>query len=160
MKRPVYQNFYKLQMAMNGSDDNVLIFGPAASGKCDALALCISHFSKLGDVAVFSNKTALMIEAYDHDNVRCYNWDPSMLRLKPEWIIGEHDVIIIDGYCTNWKELIERHPNVRFIMAMRADSQGNIPHELKQNFRIIAKSGWINLPDKIKGITSIRSYKG
>ena len=159
-KKPYYQNFYKLQMAMIENDSNVVIFGPAASGKCDALERCIEEYGKENEVALLTRKTALLIEAYKHPDVTCINWDSSMERVEPGWFKHKYKYIIIDGYCKNWKEIIEQFPEARIIMAIRADANKDIPTEVKQSFRIVAKCGFIDNEHKVKGITSVRQYKG
>ena len=147
-------------MAMIENDSNVVIFGPAASGKCDALERCIEEYGKENEVALLTRKTALLIEAYKHPDVTCINWDSSMERVEPGWLKHKYKYIIIDGYCKNWKEIIEQFPEARVIMAIRADANKDIPTEVKQNFRIVAKCGFIDTEHKIKGITSVRQYKG
>lgn len=158
--KPYYQNFYKLQMAIMETNDNVVIFGPAASGKCDALERCIEEYGKENNVALLTRKTALMIEAYKHPNVTCINWDTSIKKIEPSWLKDKYEYIIIDGYCENWKSVVEAFPEARIIMALRADTNKDIPTEVKQHFRIVAKCGFVDTEHKTKGITSVRHYKG
>ena len=159
-KKPYYQNFYKLQMAMIETKDNVVVFGPAASGKCDALERCIEEYGKENNVALLTRKTALMIEAYKHPNVTCINWDTSVKKIEPNWLKDKYEYIIIDGYCENWKQVVDAFPEARIIMALRADTNKDIPTEVKQHFRIVAKCGFVDTEHKTKGITSVRHYKG
>lgn len=155
-----YQNFYKLQMAMLDNNDNVVIFGPAASGKCDAIERCIEEYGKDKKVALLTNKTALLIKAYEFPNVTCYNWNTGLKNINPEWIKEYYDVIIIDGFCENWREVVQAFDKSRIIMAVRAEHNKDLSGELKQTFRIVAKSGFVDQDRKSKGITSIRLYKG
>ena len=158
--KPYYQNFYKLQMAMMETKDNVVVFGPAASGKCDALERCIEEYGKENNVALLTRKTALMIEAYKHPNVTCISWDTSVKKIEPNWLKDKYEYIIIDGYCENWKQVVDAFPEARIIMALRADTNKDIPTEVKQHFRIVAKCGFVDTEHKTKGITSVRHYKG
>ena len=156
-----YQNFYKLQMAMMENNDNVLIFGPAASGKKDALERCIEEYGRDHKTALLTRKTALLNAAYNLENVVCLNWDKTLKEVESQWLSqDEFDFVIIDGYCENWQELVATYPDTRFIMAMRAASNNAIPSELKRAFRIVAKCGFVNEETKTKGILSIRKYKG
>jgi hypothetical protein len=160
MNKPYYQNFYKLQMAMmEKENDNVLIFGPAASGKCDALERCIAEYGRENKVALLTKKSALFRASYGLD-VTCITWSTDDREIKPEWLKDKFDYIIIDGYCTNWEELIKAFPTAKFIMAVRADTKGDLPTDLKQAFRIIAKCGYIDKETKTKGITSVSIFKG
>ena len=158
--KPYYQNFYKLQMAMMETKDNVVVFGPAASGKCDALERCIEEYGKENNVALLTRKTALMIEAYKHPNVTCINWDTSVKKIEPNWLKDKYEYIIIDVYCVNWKQVVYAFQEARIIMALRADTNKDIPTEVKQHFRIVAKCGFVDTEHKTKGITSVRHYKG
>jgi hypothetical protein len=160
MTKLPYQNFYKVQMLMLNNNENVLVFGPAASGKCDALEKFVEQYSIDHTIALFTNKTALNSAAYGRDNVTCFNWHPSMVRLNPEWIPSSFDMIIIDGKCENWNELINAFPHARFVMAVRANSQSDIPIEMKRSFRIIAKSACINEESRTKGIVNVKFFKG
>ena len=123
MNKPYYQNFYKLQMAMmEKENDNVLIFGPAASGKCDALERCIEEYGKEKNVVLLTRKTALLMVAYKYPNVTCINWDTSIKNIKPEWFKENYDIIIIDGYCENWQQLVNTFPDKRIIMAVKKET--------------------------------------
>lgn len=156
-----YQNFYKLQMAVMETSDNVLIFGPAASGKKDALERCIEEYGKDYKTALLTRKTALLNASYELDNVVCINWDKTVKNVEPDWLsTNQYDFVIIDGYCENWQELIEAYPGTRFIMSMRANTNSAIPEDLKQHFRIVAKCGFVDKENKVKGILSVRKYKG
>ena len=158
--KPYYQNFYKLQMAVMDSKDNVLIYGPAASGKKDALERCMEEYGQENKVAILTRKTALLHAAYRLDNTTCLSWDKTVKTIDPSWLNNEYDYVLIDGYCENWKELLEAYPHTRFIMAMRATTNNDISEPLKQHFRIIAKCGFITTEPKQKGILSVRKYKG
>lgn len=147
-------------MAMSDTNDNVVIFGPAASGKCDAIERCIEEYGKEHMVALLTTKTALLIKAYEFPNVTCYNWNTDLKKIQPEWIKEKYDVIIIDGFCENWQEIVKHFDGSRIIMAMRAESNKDLSGELKQSFRIVAKSGFVDQERKSKGITSVRLYKG
>lgn len=161
MNKPYYQNFYKLQMAMmEQKKDNVLIFGPASSGKCDALERCIEEYGKENNVVLLTRKTALLMVAYQYPNVTCINWDTSIKNINPEWFKEDYDVIIIDGYCENWHQIVNKFPNKRIIMAVRANTNQELSTELKRNFRIVAKCGFTSQDYKTKGITGVRVYKG
>ncbi len=160
MNKPYYQNFYKLQMAMMENDTNVVIFGPAASGKCDALERCIEEFGKEKSIALFTRKTALLMVAYKYPNTTCINWDTSVKTINSNWLKEQFDIIIIDGYCENWKDIVDVFPHAKIIMAVRADSNKDLPTELKRHFRIVAKCGFVDKEYKHKGITNVRIYKG
>jgi hypothetical protein len=147
-------------MAMMEANDNVLIFGPAASGKKDALERCIEEYGQKHKVALLTRKTALLHAAYKMENITCLSWDKTVKTIDPSWLNKNYEFIIIDGYCENWKELLEEYPTSRFIMAMRATSNKDIPEDLKKSYRIIAKCGFIEVTDKQKGILSVRKYKG
>lgn len=147
-------------MAMLDSNDNVVIFGPAASGKCDAIERCIEEYGKEKKIALLTNKTALLIKAYEFPNVTCYNWNTELKKINPEWIKEFYDVIIIDGFCENWRELVKEFDKSRIIMTVRAEHNKDLSGELKKAFRIVAKSGFVDQDRKSKGITSIRLYKG
>ena len=160
MEKRFYQNYYKLQLAMQDHDENIIIFGPASSGKCDALEKCIEDYGKEKNMILLTSKTALMIAAYNQPSTTCLNWEPSMKRIDPKWIKNNPEIIIIDGYCENWKEIIESFPSAKFIMAVRVDGKKDLDDDLKKNFRILAKSGYTNSKEKTKGITQVTFYKG
>lgn len=154
-----YHNFHKVQMAMMEVDSHVVVFGPAESGKCDALERCIAEYGRENKVALLTKKSALFRASYGLD-VTCITWSTDDREIKPEWLKDKFDYIIIDGYCSNWAELIKTFPEAKFIMAVRADTKGDLPKDLKQAFRIVAKCGYIDKETKTKGITSVSIFKG
>jgi hypothetical protein len=147
-------------MAMQEIDTNLLIFGPAASGKCDALEKCIEEYGRNNETALLTTKTALLSAAYGFSGITCISWSPENKKINPEWIKKKYDYIIIDGYCENWENLLTAFPETKFIMAVRATTKGDLSNNLKKAFRVIAKCGFIDKETKTKGITSVTIYKG
>ena len=67
-------------------------------------------------------------------------------------------MIIIDGYCENWLEIMRSHPGSRIIMAVRANTFGDLDREIKKQFKIVAKTGVVEDQNRIKGIVAIKNY--
>ena len=154
MPKQFYQNFYKLQMAMLDNKHNVIIFGPEASGKCEALERCIEQFSMSNKIALITSKGVLLSAAHCNENVDGYDIggrSPLVLDAVPD----QYDMIIIDGLCDNWKDVLEKYQGVRIIMTIRLDSFKKISEELKEHFRIIAKTSVFDVETRTKGISRI-----
>ena len=158
MERRYYQNFYKLEMAMLDNNHNVVIFGPESSGKCEAIERCLELFSITKSIALFTSKGVLMSAARRSENITCFDWNLSQKTIKCNDMSNQYDMIIIDGYCKNWEEIIESNPTSRVIMAMRIESFKNLDCAIKKHFKIAAKTGIVDEVNRIKGILQIKKY--
>lgn len=158
MQKVYYHNFYKLQMAMQGNNSNVVIFGPESSGKCEALERCMEQFSMTGKVAIFTSKGVLQNFAHRNENIDCYDWHGEKRKIDCDLIDKDYDVLLIDGYCENWVSVLNRFPNTRVIMTVRAASFNDVSLCLKQQFGIVAKTGFVKNMDGVKGILTIKKF--
>ena len=153
-----YQNFYKLEMAMQDNIEHVLIYGGEASGKADAIECCMKLLSNEHNVAVLTASSGLTRAAYPFNKVTCYNWNKDMKLIDPDWITEHYDIIIIDGFCVNWMEILDAFKTSRIIMSIRANSLDEIPQDLKNAFGIKARSEIIKKDEHLKGITSVKKH--
>ena len=81
-----------------------------------------------------------------------------MKLIDPDWITEHYDIIIIDGFCVNWMEILDAFKNSRIIMSIRANSLDEIPQDLKNAFGIKARSEIIKKDEHLKGITSVKKH--
>ena len=158
MEKSYYQNFYKLEMAMQNNDHNVIIFGPESSGKCEAIERCLELFSVSQSIALCTSKGVLMSIASRKENIDCFCWNTSQKTIDCDKIPNKYNLIIIDGYCENWEEMINSHSTARIIMAMRIRSFRDLSGDIKQRFKIASKTGMVDDQNRVKGILQIKKY--
>lgn len=158
MSNNFYQNFYKLEMAMQDNNEHVLIYGGEASGKTDAIECCLELLSKDNSIAVLTNRSSITRVAYPLSNVTCYNWNKELRLIDPSWITEHYDIIIIDGMCVNWLELMGEFKDSRIIMCIRANDADEIPQDLKNAFGIKAYTKILKKDEHLKGIASVKKH--
>ena len=92
------------------------------------------------------------------ENIDCFCWNTSQKTIDCDKIPNKYNLIIIDGYCENWEEMINSHSTARIIMAMRIRSFRDLSGDIKQRFKIASKTGMVDDQNRVKGILQIKKY--